>query len=142
MNREFRMMRKTALVTTISLAFTAPCLAQSTPPAAPPPAANQGVVLSPLPSPDLPPGSTPSDYLRAAQAALATGQYGEAEDALEKAQTRILDRSVPLFQTNSVSDNPATVAIAQARQALQAHDRAGCMQSIQTALAATAAQGM
>ncbi|HEY4042398.1 MAG TPA: hypothetical protein VGM32_11225, partial [Rhodopila sp.] len=82
-----------------------------------------------------------SDYLRAAQNALAAGRMGEAESALEMAQTRILDRSVPMGQTGNPSDNPTIGLISQARQALAAHDRAACQQAIQTAIASATAQG-
>ncbi len=101
-----------------------------------------GTVLAPLAEPSLPEGSRPSDYLRAAQGALAAGRAGEAESALEMAQTRILDRSVPLGQTGNPSDNPTIGQITQARQALAAHDRARCEQLIQTAIASATAQGM
>jgi hypothetical protein len=101
-----------------------------------------GTVLSPLPEPSLSEGSRPSDYLRAAQGALAAGRAGEAESALEMAQTRILDRSVPLGQTGNPSDNPTIGQITQARQALAAHDRATSLQLIQTAIASATAQGM
>ena len=48
-----------------------------------------------LPSPSLGPDSSPADYLRAAQASLQAGRTGEAQQSLEMAQTRLLDRSVP-----------------------------------------------
>lgn len=99
-------------------------------------------VLAPLPSPNLADGAKPSDALRAAQGALAAGRTGEAEQALEMAQTRMLDRSVALGQTNNPSDNPTVGQIGQARQALAAHDRASCMQLIQAALASATAQGL
>ena len=54
----------------------------------------------------------PSDYLRAAQGALAAGRIAEAQEALEMAQTRMLDRSVPLGQTNDTqrqSDGDADI---------------------------------
>jgi hypothetical protein len=70
------------------------------------PAAAAGIVLPPLPMPDLPEGAKPSDALRAAQGALATGRLGEAEEALEMAETRMLDRSVPLGHTDNPSANP------------------------------------
>jgi hypothetical protein len=101
-----------------------------------------GTALSPLPSPNLAEGSRPSDYLRAAEAALAAGRTGEGESALEMAQTRMLDRSVPLGQTGNPSDNPTIVQITQARQALAAHDRAACLQAIQAAITSAAAQGL
>ena len=99
-------------------------------------------VLSPLPPPDLPEGAKPSDQLRAAEGALAAGRTGEAEESLERAQTRMLDRSVALGQTNTPSDNPTVGQISQARQALEAHDRAGCLQLIQAAITSATAQGL
>ncbi|HEY1412173.1 MAG TPA: hypothetical protein VGF36_08530 [Rhodopila sp.] len=123
-----------------TLLFAAPLLVALSAGAFAQPAGN--TVLAPLPSPNLPQGDRPSDYLRAAQGALAAGRAGEAESALEMAQTRILDRSVPMGQTNNPSDNPTIGQIAQARQALAAHDRATCMQLIQTAIASAQAQGM
>jgi hypothetical protein len=98
-----------------------------------------GTPLAPLPSPDLPPGDPATAYLRAAEGALAAGHDGEAQEALEMAQTRMLDRSVPLGQTDRPSHNPAVEQISQALQALAAHDRLTCMQLIQTALASAAA---
>jgi hypothetical protein len=101
-----------------------------------------GIPLAPLPAPVLPDGSKPSAYLRAAEAALATGRLGEAQSALEMAQTRMLDRSVPLGRTNDPSANPMVGQIAQALQALAAKDRSTCMQLIQAALASATAQGL
>ena len=102
----------------------------------------RGTVLPPLPEPSLPEGSRPSDYLRAAQGELAAGRTREVESALEMAQTRILDRSVPLGQTGNPSDNPTIGQITQARQALAAHDRTACLQLVQAAIASATAQGM
>jgi hypothetical protein len=73
-------------------------------------------------------------YLRAAEAALATGRTGEAQQALEMAQTRLLDRSVPLGQTGVPSADPAVAQISAALQALAAGDRMGCVTQIQAAL--------
>ena len=64
------------------------------------------------------------------------------ESALEMAQTRMLDRSVPLGQTDNPSDNPTIRQITQARQALAAQDRAACLQAIQAAIASATAQGL
>jgi hypothetical protein len=87
-----------------------------------------------LPSPNVGPNASPVDYLRAAQGALAAGRTGEAQEALEQAQTRLLDRSVPYGQTNNPSANPAVAQITQALQALAAGDRAQCMQLIQAVI--------
>jgi hypothetical protein len=101
-----------------------------------------GTVLSPLPAPDLPETGRPSDYLRAAQSALVAGRTGEARESLERAQTRMLDRSVPMGQTNSPSDNPTIGQISQALQAIGARDRASCLRFIQAAIESASAQGL
>ena len=49
-----------------------------------------------LPSPAIGENATPRDYLIAARTALLTGRTGEGQQALEMAETRALDRSVPL----------------------------------------------
>jgi hypothetical protein len=92
-----------------------------------------------LPSPQLGPNASAADYLRAAQSALAAGRTGETQQALEEAQTRLLDRSVPYGQTNNPSDNPGVAQIAQALHALSAGDQARCMQLIQSAIPAAQA---
>lgn len=84
-----------------------------------------------LPSPAVGPNATAADYLQAAQAALQAGRTGEAQQSLEMAQTRMLDRSTPQFQTGNPSDNPAVSQISRALQALAAGDRAQCAQLIQ-----------
>jgi hypothetical protein len=123
------------LILSVALLLTASAAATAQP-------ASRDTVLSPLPSVNLPEGAKPSDALRAAQGALAAGRIREAQEALEMAETRMLDRSVQLGATNNPSDNPTVAQISQARQALAAHDRAGCMQLIQAALASATAQGL
>lgn len=98
-------------------------------------AADLKYIAKPLAAPDLPANSPPRAYLRAAQAALATGQDGEAQQAMEMAQTRLLDRSVPLYQTDKPSTNPAVDAIGAALARLSAGDRAGAMQQLDAVLA-------
>jgi len=94
-----------------------------------------------LPSPDVGPNASPVVYLRAAQAALTAGRTGEAQQALEQAQTRLLDRSVAYGETGSPSANPAVHQITQALQALGAGDPARCMQLIQLAIPQAQAMG-
>jgi len=103
---------------------------------------SQNAVAPNLPGPALPDNARASDYMRAAQNALAAGRSGEAQQALEMAQTRLLDRSVPLGQTNNPSDNPAVRQTTLALQALSSGDRATCMQQIQAALNSAVAQGL
>jgi hypothetical protein len=95
-----------------------------------------------LPAPNLSEDAKPSDFLRAAQGAIAAGRKGMAVESLEMAQTRLLDRSVPLGQTHDASKSPAIAQISQALQALNAGDREGCLRSIQAALASVAAEGL
>jgi hypothetical protein len=103
-------------------------------------AANTRSKIAPnLPSPVLDPNAGPVEYLRAAQAALQAGRTGETQQALEMAQTRLLDRSVPMMQTNNPSDNPAVAQISQALRALAARDWAQTMQLIQAAIPAATA---
>jgi hypothetical protein len=88
-----------------------------------------------LPAPDVGLNAPAQDYLHAARTALATGRTGEAQQALEMAQTRLLDRSVPLFQTGTPSIDPAVGKIAAAIKTLGAGDRFRAMQLIDEALA-------
>jgi hypothetical protein len=103
-------------------------------------AADTRSVIAPnLPSPPIGPNAGPVDYLRAAQSALQANRTGEAQQSLEMAQTRLLDRSVPMGQTNNPSDNPAVTQVTQALKALAAGDRAQTMQLIQSAIPAAMA---
>lgn len=93
-------------------------------------------VLAPaLPSPDLGPGATPEQFLHAARGALATGRTGEAQQAMEMAETRLLDRSTPLFQTDVPSRSELVARIGEARRALGDHDRARSMHLLDEAIA-------
>jgi hypothetical protein len=87
-----------------------------------------------LPSPPVGPNANAADYLAAARNALSAGRTGEAQQALEMAQTRLLSRSVPLFQTNTPSANPVVQQISQALQALGVGDTSRCMQLIDAAI--------
>jgi len=127
-------MRAFALAVPMLITVTSAALAQSVSPGS--------TLLAPLPSPEVPAGSKASDVLRAAQGALTAGRAREAEDALEMAETRMLDRSVDVGQTDNPSDNPTVGQISQARQALAAHDKAKCLQLIQLAIGSASAQGL
>ncbi|MEO8714286.1 MAG: hypothetical protein ABI369_04670 [Acetobacteraceae bacterium] len=88
-----------------------------------------------LPSPNLGPNAGPADYLQAAHTALAAGKTGEAQQALEMAQTRALDRSVPQGQTNNPSQSPLVNSIGAAIRALGSGNRGSAMQAIDAATA-------
>ena len=101
----------------------------------------RSTVVPALPSPPGGDEQRASDYLKAAQGALAAGRSGEAQQALEMAQTRMLDRSVPMGQTNNPNDNPTVQQISRALQALAVRDRATSMQFIEAAIGSATAQG-
>jgi hypothetical protein len=92
-----------------------------------------------------PPGGDdagPARYLRDAETALATNRTGEAQQALEMAETRLLDRSTAPMNAN-VPDQSATVQqVSEARRALAAGDVATARNDIQSALASRAPEGM
>lgn len=101
-------------------------------------AANTRSEIAPaLPSPAVGPNAGPSDYLRAAQSALAGGRTGEAQQALEQAETRLLDRSVPMGMVNQPAQNPAVQNINSALQALGHHDVQMAMQLVQQTIPMT-----
>ena len=88
-----------------------------------------------LPAPPIGENASPRDYLAAARTALLQGRTGEAQQALEMAETRALDRSVPLFQTNIPSGNPLVDEIRQALHALGSGDRGRAVQIVEAAMA-------
>lgn len=89
-----------------------------------------------LPDPSVGDDASVRDLLLAARNALAAGRDGEAQEALERAETRSLDRSVPLFQTGTPSRNPMVERIHLVLQTLGDGDRLGAMQLLEQAMAA------
>lgn len=87
-----------------------------------------------LPQPATAHDTTTQDYLRAARTALAGGHTGQAQQSLEMAETRALDRSVAQGQTNAPSDSPLVSRIRDARHALGAGDRRHAIQLIDLAM--------
>lgn len=93
-----------------------------------------------LPQPKGGESAGPWHYLHEADHALALKHTGEAQQALEMAETRLLDRSTPVDQASTPDRGPLVAQVSQARQALGHGDVAGARQAIQAALA-TAPQG-
>ncbi len=77
---------------------------------------------------------TSLDYLRAARASLVGGRTGQAQQSLEMAETRALDRSVAAGQTTAPSDSHLISQIRDARHALGNGNRARAIQCIDLAL--------
>ena len=86
-----------------------------------------------LPDPNAP-GSSPRDLLMAAQRALNQGKTGAAQEALERAETRVLSRTTDPSMAATPDQTSMVQNIAQARRALGARDTAGAKQAIAMAM--------
>jgi hypothetical protein len=90
-----------------------------------------------LPSPGLAATASPSDFLRAARTALAAGRTGEAQQALEMAETRMLSRSMAPSDARTPSRSNFVGKISDARMALSQRDRNGTMLILDSLLSGT-----
>ncbi len=95
----------------------------------------QTAIAPTLPRSGLGDDATSSDYLRAARASLVAGRSGQAQQSLEMAETRALDRSVPQGETNTPSDSQLVSRIRDALHALGGHSNAQAIAFIDQALA-------
>jgi len=86
-------------------------------------------------SPDVGPNAGPVGYLKAAEKALDHHRTGEAEQALEMAETRLLDRSTPVGTADQPDQNGMVQKVSMARQALGHNDIKGARKAIALALA-------
>lgn len=75
------------------------------------------------------------DWLMQAKAAITRGQLGQANEFLERAETRLLSRSTDPSLAGSPAAGPRLSSISGARQALRNRDRSGALQQIDQALA-------
>ncbi len=83
-----------------------------------------------LPTPSAGDDSSPRAFLESAQRALVLGRTGEAQEALERAESRLLDRSVAPSRADTPSPQPVVKEVGDARRALAAGDRARSQQII------------
>jgi len=88
-------------------------------------------------SPTLPTDAPPGVFLEAARTALRDGRPGEAQEALERAETRLVDRPIAPAQVNAPDSTLAVLDVGVARRALAMHDRSGAIRAIDDALAAS-----
>ncbi len=103
--------------------------AQTFPPPAP------GEVLGPkLPIPDVDEDAPPKAFLEAARLAIVTNDLGRATEALERAESRALIRSVRPSRAGVPSAQPMVQAIRDARTALDAGDRAEAVRRVDAAM--------
>ena len=99
------------------------------------PADTRSVIAPTLPAPPVGPNASARDYLAAARASLVAGQTGQAQESLEMAETRALDRPVVPSQVKVPSDSFFIARIGDARRALGLGDRAQALAMIDQALA-------
>ncbi len=78
--------------------------------------------------------STPEGYLAAAQRSLNAGKTGAAQEALERAETRLLSRSTDPSMAASPADMPMVRQIGEARRALAGRDMAAAKAAISAAM--------
>jgi hypothetical protein len=87
-----------------------------------------------LPSPPSGESGTVESYLQDAQSDLKAHKTGAAQQALEMAETRLLDRSTPVDAANQPDQNQAVQQVSAARKALASGDTKAASDAIQTAL--------
>ena len=93
----------------------------------------RGEIAPHLPTPGVD-GDGPEAFLRAADRALAAHQTGEAQQALEMAETRLLDRSTPMDASGRPDQNPRVMQVNAALRALGRRDYGAAHASIQAAM--------
>ena len=89
-----------------------------------------------LPSPPIPSSDPPQTFLYAARRAVEAGRTGEAQEALERAETRLLDRVEPASPSAGPYNRQVVADIASARRSLAARDRSAAVVAIDDALTA------
>ena len=91
------------------------------------PADTRSLIAPRLPLPPVPEGAPPRQFLLAARQALQSGQTGMAQEALERAEARQLDRSVAPSRASEPITGPVVTQISNARQALGRGDIGGAI---------------
>ena len=98
----------------------------------------RSTVAPALPAPSVGDSAPPVSFLEAARAALARGRTGETQEALERAETRLLDRSADPREVGRPDTHAPVVEIGIARSSLALRDQAGAARAIDNAIAALA----
>ncbi len=84
-----------------------------------------------LPDPAVGGGAEPEAYLRAARDALAAGKTGLAQEALERAETQMLHRSIMPGMAPAPADVPMIASVRDARLALGRGNTADALSILQ-----------
>jgi hypothetical protein len=94
----------------------------------------QSVPATPLPIPSVDMNAPPRDFLTAARQAITAGHNGMAEEALERAESRVLDRDVRPSRADQPSQQQMVKTISDARAALHSGDKAHAISLIDQAV--------
>jgi hypothetical protein len=94
----------------------------------------RSVIAPRLPTPSAGDDASPRRFLESADRAITLGRTGEAQEALERAESRLLDRSEPPSRAGAPSGQPLVTTVGDARRALVSGDRAGAQRLIAEAL--------
>ncbi len=100
-----------------------------------------GGIAPRLPQPDAAEDSGPDGLLRAADRALAEHRTGAAQQALEMAETRLLDRSTEIGASGRPDQDPRVLHVGAALQALGRGDIAAARAGIAVAMQGGTMQG-
>lgn len=88
-----------------------------------------------LPTPAIGEDGTPRDFLMAARRALAANHTGEAQEALERAESRALAGNILASDIAQPSQQPMVTVIGHARLALANGDKTAALATIDEAIA-------
>jgi hypothetical protein len=99
------------------------------------PAGTRAGIAPTLPPSPIGENASSFDYLRSARGSLAAGRTGQAQESLEMAETRALDRSVVQGLGSMPSDSKLVAQIHSALEALGTGNTARAIQIIDQALA-------
>jgi hypothetical protein len=102
----------------------------------------RSVIAPHLPSPGAGKNAGPERYLEIADRALRAHKTGEAQQALEMAETRLLDRSTAPSDASQPDQNPRIAAVTSALKSLAAKDWEGARKNIREAMNNGGADGM
>ncbi len=98
------------------------------------PADTHSDIAPALPAPSVGPDATADQLLQAAKMSLDKHQSGAAQEALERAETRLLDRSTEPSAANSPDQRPRVQAISQALSAIGRRDWPAAHTAIDSAM--------
>ncbi len=99
------------------------------------PADTKSDIAPKLPAPKLGPDAGPAEYLAAAKKSLAANKTGEAQEALEMAETRALDRVTPADEASTPDSSTLVSNIHAALEALGKKDMKGATAAVDNAIA-------